>query len=119
MPSKRPNILWLIVLIALGFCAYGAYSWLKVEAPTPKMLAFSVEANYQADVARMKANSPDGKLDRSQDWVDKHHKAIRDEILAMVKYEKDKARSWFIVGVALLIFSLGRIYARPLFRKTK
>lgn len=119
MSPKKPNPLWLIVVVALGFCSYGAYSWLKVETPSPKMLAFSVEANYQADVVRMKAQSPDGKLDRNQDWKDKHHKAIRQEILDMVEHEKDKARSWFVVGLALLVFSLGRIFAQPIFEKYK
>lgn len=119
MSAKRPNPLWLIVVIALGFCAYGAYTWLQVETPSPKMLAFSVEANTQADIARMKANSPDGKLDIDPAWRDKHKKAVRQEILEMVQHQKDMARSWFVVGIALLVFSLGRIFAQPLFEKYK
>ena len=115
MSRKKPNVYWFIVVIALGFCAYGASNWWQVEVPSGKVLEASIEANYQVDMARMRAQQRDGKLNLSDDWEQKHKQAIRAELLAESQQEKDMARSWFFVGLALLVFSLGRIVAQPLF----
>lgn len=113
--DKRPNPYWFIVVIALGFCSYGAYTWLGVDEPDAAELERSVEVNYQVDIARMRATATDGQLDLSDEWEQKHRQAIRDELLSSTQHEKGLARSWFVIGLALLIFSLGRILAQPLF----
>lgn len=117
MPQPARNPFWIIVIIALGFCGYGAYQWVQVEMPTDPQLKLNVEANYQADIARMRASAPDGQLDLSDDWESKHKQAIREEFITAAQHEKDLARSWFVIGLALFVFSLGRILAQPLFNK--
>lgn len=117
MLRRNINPFWFVVVIALGFCSYGAMNWLKVEEPSEQQLKVDVEANYQLDIARMRAQERDGKLDISDEWEAKHRQAVRNEILGIVETEKKWARSWFVVGLALLIFSLGRILAQPLFSK--
>lgn len=119
MSPKKTNPFWFIVAVGLGFCIYGAYNWVQVEEPTAEELQRSVDINYQADIARMRASSEDGQLNLNNDWEQKHRKAIRDELTGAVQHEKDLARSWFVVGIALLIFSLGRILAAPLFADKK
>jgi len=114
---NRPNPFWFVVVIAVGFLVYGGSNWLRVEEPTEAELQRNVEANYQVDIARMRASAPDGQMDLSEEWKQKHRQAIRDEFLAATTHEKEVARSWFVVGLALLIFSLGRILAQPLFNK--
>ncbi len=115
MPKKPTNPFWIIVVIAVGFCVYGGYNWLQVEQPSEQQLKLDVEANYQVDIARMQAQEADGKLDISPEWEAKHRRAIREEFQASTQHEKGLARSWFVIGLALLVFSVGRILAQPLF----
>lgn len=116
MTGTQSMALRLLLAVGLGLCTWGGYQWYQVETPTEEELRLSVEANFYADLARMQAQQPGRELDLSEEWKTKHRQAIREEIQAMVEHEKATARSWFLAGLAVLIFSLGRMFAAPLFR---
>lgn len=115
MTGTQSIALRLLVAVGIVLCGYGGYQWYQVDEPTAEEMRLSVEANYYADLARMQARQPGVELDLTQEWKDKHRQAIREEIEAMVEHERETARSWFLVGIAVLIFSLGRMFAAPLF----
>lgn len=111
--------LWLIVAIGFGLIGYGAYQWFHRTQLSDKQLAGSVELNYQMDIARMRRQDDDGKLNISEEWKRKHRAAIREQIQARLQKERDTAQSWMIAGLAALIFSLGRIFLIPLARSER
>lgn len=115
MTGTQSIALRLLVLVGLGLCAWGGYQWTQVEEPTERELALAVEANFYADLTRMQAQRPGEAMTLDEEWREKHREAVRQEILAMVERRRDTARSWFLAGIAVLIFSLGRMFAAPLF----
>lgn len=119
MTGTQSIALRLLLTVAIGLCGYGGYQWYQVDMPDEESLRLSVEANLEADLARMRAQAEQrgAPLELSQEWKDKHRRAIRQEIETMVEREREKARSWFLAGLALLIFSLGRMFAQPLLRR--
>jgi hypothetical protein len=111
MAATRSNPFWLVAVIGFGVLGYGLFQWFSVDELSESELQASVEANYQVDVTRMRARSPDGSVGLGAEWERKHKQAIREELQGQTRQEKDFAQSWIIAGMGILIFSLGRIFA--------
>lgn len=115
--GRNSVTLWIIAAIGVGLIGYGAYQWLYRTQLTPAQLEGSVELNYQLDLATMRAQSKDGKLNVNKAWERQHRDAIRAQIQAHMAKQRDTARSWALAGLAAIIFSLGRIFLVPMFQK--
>lgn len=117
MLGRQSVALWLIALIGLGLVAYGGYRWYTAE---PALDAggqeLAVELAYQADVAKMREQM-DGDWSPSDEWERNRRAAIREEVAAENERQSEHGRSWMIAGLAALIFSFGRMFAAPLFRR--
>lgn len=135
MLSSRQNdplgIFRGLTAVALVLCGYGAYLYLNAPEVDPARydigedtLERSVELNYQLDLQRMESTDGQSMDELPPDWESKHKQAIRKEILAMAAKEKREAeeaekrgRSYFFLGLALLVFAGGRIFAKRLRRE--
>ena len=117
MQQSRPNPLWLVALVGFGLLAYGGYKWVGVERLSEQELEASIEANFQVDLARRRAQSPDGSAHLGEEWERKHRQAIRQELESSIQQDKDFAKSWMLGGLGLLVISFGRLFAVPLARK--
>lgn len=118
MYGRHSPILWFIAALGVALIGYGAYQWFNRPQLTDKQLKGSVELNYQLDVFRKRLQSGDGKINISDQWKRKHHAAIREQIQAHMKKQRETAKSWMLAGLAALIFSLGRMFLLPRFRNS-
>lgn len=115
MHGKNSTVLWLIVATGIGFIGYGAYQWFNSTELTEAQMAAAVERIYRMDIAHLREQAEDGKLNISGSWERTHRAVIRQRIRAQLKRQRQQAKSWMIAGLAALIFSLGRIFVVPLF----
>lgn len=106
------NLRWLLIVVATAVMVYGGYQWSAAQPLSRSEMRLAVDQAYRADVTQTaQAKNPNWVPDSS--WENNHRKAAREKITKQTQHQAEVGKSWFLVGVALLILIVGNLFLVP------
>lgn len=93
----RFHVALLFAAVGLGLCAYGAWKLDRLPVYTDKDLDLAAELNLSLDLARRTAGNQPAPED-----LGTMRDAVRAEISASIRRERDLVESWIKTGMVLI-----------------
>lgn len=116
MTGTHSVALWLIAALGLGLVIYGGARWAAYEPLGEDGIQLATELVYQAQLAQVRAQEGED-FQPSAEWERRRRAALRPMVEAAAAKQVEYGSSWLLVGVAVLIFSIGRMFRAPLRRR--